>query len=184
MSKFFEKKTGFSGLYKIEKLPVDDPRGSFERLYCPLELSSWNSRPIAQINRSLSPKKGTIRGLHFQNLPFCDAKLIFCLRGKVFDVALDLRYGSNTFGKYFSMELDASENNAVLIPEGFAHGFQTMTANVEILYIHSAPYKANHESGINVFDSNLEINWPENCNEISNRDLNFDELSKCKGIHI
>lgn len=184
MSKFIEKKTKFRGLYEIKTKPVSDNRGVFERLFCPDELISWSNRPIIQVNRSFSSKRGTIRGLHYQDSPYCDAKFVSCLKGRIFDVALDLRYGSSTFGEYYSIELDASKNNALLIPEGFAHGFQTMTADVEILYIHSASYEPSSEFGINAFDPNLKIDWPENCTEISHRDLKFDDSSKFEGIKI
>ena len=95
-----------------------------------------------------------------------------------------MRYGSSTFGEYYSIELDASKNNALLIPEGFAHGFQTMTADVEILYIHSASYEPSSEFGINALDPNLKKDWPENSTEISHRDLKFYETSKLEGIKI
>lgn len=184
MNKFNENETPFNGLFTITKNIIGDDRGYLERLYCTEELLSWGNRKVAQVNRTFTEKRGTIRGLHFQKPPFLEAKLICCLAGAVMDVALDLRLGSITFGQVFIIELEAEKHNAVLIPEGFAHGFQTLTPAVEMLYFHSEVYSSSHESGINVFDESLKINWQLPCTQISDRDKSFKIFGEFEGITI
>ena len=130
----------------------------------------WVDKKICQINLSLTLKKGTIRGLHYQEKPYQEAKLIRCLRGKVWDVVVDLREYSSTYKNWFSLELCSSKNNAIFVPEGFAHGFQTLQDNCELLYMHSNEYKPSFERGIKWDDPMLEISWPLNLTEISDRD--------------
>ena len=180
MNRFIEIAEKIPGVFSIRKNILGDSRGYLERLFCASELSSWAARPVAQVNRTFSSKKGTVRGLHFQRHPFCEAKLICCLKGKVMDYALDLRKNSKTFGQTFTIELSSKSHNSVLLPEGVAHGFQALTDNVEMLYFHSHPYKSDHEAGVNMLDLDLGIKLPLNCTNISDRDLKLPSFKELK----
>ena len=178
--KFIETYTNISGLTVVKRLPVSDKRGLFERVLCVNEISSWGNRSVKQINRSVTKLKGVIRGLHFQRNPYSECKLVTCLKGSVMDVALDLRTKSPTYGKVFSIELNQGNDISLLIPEGFAHGFQTLSDNVEMLYIHSTEYSAENECGIDSLDHNLGINWPLPCTERSERDKTLQTFEQLK----
>ena len=184
MNKFKEIKTNFSGLFEIERIPNGDHRGYLERLFCVNDLLAWKNRKIIQINRTKTLKRGVIRGLHFQYPPYAECKYVTCLNGRVFDVVLDLRCSSATYGQCYKLELDSEKHNALIIPEGFAHGFQTLTSNVEMLYIHSASYNPNAESGINALTEDLNFNWPLVCSNMSERDKTFPKLKNFKGIDL
>jgi dTDP-4-dehydrorhamnose 3,5-epimerase len=140
-------------------------------LFCAEELSvaGWK-KPIAQINHTRTSRRGTVRGMHFQRAPHSEMKLVSCIRGSVWDVAVDLRKGSATFLQWHAEELSAENGRAMLIPEGFAHGFQSLTDDVELLYCHSAPYHAEAEDGLNPADPELAIAWPLEITELSGRD--------------
>lgn len=168
--KFVEVDTKIPGLTVVKRSPNTDSRGLFERLICTSEIKAWGNRPIKQINRSVTKLKGVIRGLHLQKEPYSECKLITCLKGRVMDIAVDLRLGSPTYGKSFSIELNNKNGISLLVPEGCAHGFQSLTNNVEMLYIHSESYSAQHEDGINSLDETLCLNWPLACRERSERD--------------
>jgi len=159
------------GLELITRHRLGDSRGSFSRLFCGEELASagW-TKPIAQINLTVTPKAGTVRGMHFQQSPRSEMKLVTCLRGEVYDVAVDLRHGSPTFLSWHGEMLSADNNRAMLIPEGFAHGFQAMTDDVELLYCHSASYAAGFEGGAQPTDPLLGISWPIPITMLSKRD--------------
>ena len=184
MDRFRARPTQIDGLFTVSKTILGDNRGYLERLYCFDELECWNKRAIAQVNRTFTSKKGTVRGLHFQYPPYAEAKFICCLQGRVMDLALDLRKSSVTFGKIFIIELDEQLHNAVLIPEGVAHGFQTLSDNVEMLYFHSKPYSCKFEAGINILDNLLSIEWKLPCIEISERDKNFPFFRNFKGVDL
>jgi dTDP-4-dehydrorhamnose 3,5-epimerase len=155
----------------IERSVVADDRGFFERLYCADELRDLVAdHSIVQVNRTLTSRRGTVRGLHFQVPPHAEIKFVSCLRGKVFDVAVDLRHDSSTLLRWHAEVLSDGEHRMMLIPEGFAHGFQTLTDDCELLYFHSAPYEPGSEGGVNPRDPNLEIRWPEEITELSARD--------------
>ena len=168
--KFIESDTEIPGVCVVKRLTNADNRGVFERLFCTSEINAWKNRPIKQINRSRTKLKGVIRGLHFQKEPFSECKLITCLKGCVMDIAVDLRRKSATYGKSFAIELSEKNNISFLVPEGCAHGFQTLTDDVEMLYIHSAAYSAQHEDGINSLDKSLGLDWPLTCTDRSQRD--------------
>lgn len=168
-----------NGLYLIEASPINDNRGLFERLFCQNELEVI--RPniiIRQINHSLTKQKGSIRGMHFQTPPHCEMKIIRCLKGKVFDVAIDLRKGSKTFLKWHAEILSDQNLKSIVIPEGFAHGFQTLEDNCELLYLHSAFYCKEAEGAINYADTRLNIAWPLEFTDISERDKNHPFISE------
>ena len=160
-----------AGLKRIERQQLGDARGFLSRLYCAdeLEAAGWHA-PVAQINYTLTALRGTARGLHFQYPPHAEMKLVSCLRGEVFDVAVDIRAGSPTFLHWHAERLSADNGFALLIPQGFAHGFQALSDNAELLYCHSAAYNADAEGGLNPIDPRLAIAWPLGISEISARD--------------
>jgi len=176
--------TDLSGVYVVESQIRGDTRGSFSRLFCNKELSSViGSRTIVQINQSKTAEKGTVRGLHYQNSPFAEMKLIRCLKGAVWDVALDLREGSPTFLKWHAQELTQENNLMMVIPEGVAHGFQTIKNDSELLYLHTEYYEPEHEAGVRHNDPMIAIEWPLNIKGMSDRDLSFPLLdNEFKGL--
>jgi dTDP-4-dehydrorhamnose 3,5-epimerase len=163
--------TPLAGLMVVETTPVGDARGSFARLFCTRELEPLGlPGPIAQINHSFTATTGTVRGLHFQRPPKAEAKLIRCLRGRVLDVAVDLRKGSPTFLKWHAVELTSENHKAFYLPQGFAHGFQTLAPDCELLYLHTEFYSPEHEGGLRFDDPALAIAWPLPAAELSARD--------------
>jgi dTDP-4-dehydrorhamnose 3,5-epimerase len=166
------------GLVVLQRKPVHDERGMFERIFCSIELTGLiGDRRIVQINRSRTLARGTVRGLHFQHLPQAEVKIISCLQGEVFDVVVDLRAGSPTFLNWHGEILSADNHKSMFIPEGFAHGFQTLTKDCELLYLHTAPYHAEVEAGVNVQDTRLAIRWPLPLSGLSPRDLALPHLT-------
>ena len=179
MSRLIAKETPIAGLKIIERQPIGDPRGFFERLFCQETLAPLiQEKSIRQINRSLTRAAGTVRGLHYQRPPFAEIKIVACLKGAVWDVAVDLRKGSPTFLSYHAVELSEDNQQLSLIPEGFAHGFQTLTHDCEILYFHTADYNPNFEAGLNALDPNLAISWPKPIAYRSQSDTSYPFLSK------
>jgi dTDP-4-dehydrorhamnose 3,5-epimerase len=163
--------TPLQGLKLIQRNPIGDQRGYLERMFCAGELQSLISgRSIVQVNHTLTTKRGTVRGLHFQYPPHAEIKVVSCLRGEVFDVAVDLRQGSQTFLHWHAEILSADNHRTLLIPEGLAHGFQTLTEDCELLYFHTAAYEPDAEGGLNAQDPRLAISWPEPMMELSLRD--------------
>ena len=166
-------KTNIKDFLEIIYSPVKDNRGSFLNIFRNEETVSnaiWGERKINQINISFNRKKGSIRGIHLQKKPYEEAKLISCIEGKVWDLCVDLRKSSSTYGKWHGIELSPEKHNACLIPEGCAHGFQTLVNNTRLLYIHSGYWAKQHETGIKWDDPNLKINWPIKITEISQKD--------------
>lgn len=159
------------GLVRLTRQRLADPRGHFSRLFCADTLGAAWPGPIAQINHSHTARRGTVRGLHFQHPPHAEAKLVSCLHGRVFDVAVDLRAGSPTFLHWHGEVLDAELGTALLIPRGFAHGFQALSDGAELLYCHSAAYNPQAEGGLAPLDPRLAIAWPLPPVELSARDL-------------
>lgn len=148
-----------------------DHRGAFTRLFCADELAiAHKQRQILQINLSLTCTVGAVRGLHFQYPPYAEAKWVRCLRGRVFDVCVDLRRGSPTFLRWHATILDHRELNAFLIPEGCAHGFQVLEADSELLYLHTAYYAPAAEGGVRWDDPRVAVQWPLPVSDISQRD--------------
>ena len=166
------KQTSLSGVIVSESQLFSDQRGFFKRLFCEKELSIiWGERQIVQINQSLTKNVGAIRGMHFQHPPYAEMKLVRCLKGKVWDVAIDLRAGSATFLKWHAEELSPDNSRMLVIPEGCAHGFQVLEENSELLYLHSASYCSEAEGGVPYNDPRLNIEWPLEIADISDRDL-------------
>ena len=160
-----------SGLNVFVRKPIGDSRGYLERMFCVDELQdSFGARRVVQINHTLTQTRGTVRGMHFQFAPHAEMKFVSCLRGSVFDVAVDLRKGSPTFLQWHAELISADNHKTLAIPEGFAHGFQTLTDDCEMLYLHTSPYAPGAEAGLNPKDVRLAIEWPLPIAEISPRD--------------
>jgi|TARA_B110000977_G_scaffold36325_1_gene48666 dTDP-4-dehydrorhamnose 3,5-epimerase len=178
MSNLILRETPLKNLKLINHLPVKDERGFLSRLFCQNTLSHLiNKKTIKQINKTSTKNKGTVRGLHFQYPPFAETKIISCLKGKVWDVAVDLRKGSPTFLNYHAQILSEDNYISYLIPEGFAHGFQSLTSDCEMLYFHTEDYNKDSEGAINAIDPIIGIKWPEPINERSKRDNNHPMLT-------
>jgi dTDP-4-dehydrorhamnose 3,5-epimerase len=163
--------TPLSDLYVATSTRLADERGEFSRLFCVNALAEKNvNTNIVQINYSHTIKRGAIRGLHFQLPPAMETKIVRCIQGEVFDVAVDLRANSPTFLQWHAEILSAEKNNIMVIPEGFAHGFQSLSENAKMLYLHTEFYAPEHERGLRFDDPMLNISWPLSCSEISDRD--------------
>lgn len=175
-----------AGLKRVERQRLGDSRGFLSRLFCNDELApaGW-VKPIAQINHTYTARKGTVRGMHFQHPPHAEMKLVSCIHGEVWDVAVDLRANSPTFLCWHAERLSAENSCALLIPEGFAHGFQALTDDVELIYCHSESYAAAADGGLNPTDPRLKINWPLSIAELSARDARHRLIvSDFEGVHI
>ena len=163
--------TSIEGLKVVQRKPIADDRGFLSRLYCDDDFKLIGvHKPINQINHTLTNKMGAIRGMHYQLPPFAEVKLVSCIRGEIFDVAIDLRKNSPTYLKWHAEILSEKNQKSFLISEGFAHGFQTLTAKCELIYLHTAPYSKEHERGLNYADKSINIDWPLEIVEISDRD--------------
>jgi len=170
-------KTPLDGLFKIDRKPIVDNRGFFSRLYCEEEFKEIGfDQSIAQINYTLTKQKGTVRGLHFQLPPYAETKIVTCIQGEVWDVAIDIRKNSPTFLQWHTELLSEENQSSLYIPDGFAHGFQALSNDCQLLYLHSNSYVADAEGGINVQDSMLAIDWPLTLTEVSERDKNHPML--------
>lgn len=163
-----------AGPVLVGRTPLRDDRGAFARIFCAELLAEigWPG-PVAQINHSRTTRRGAVRGLHFQLPPHSEAKLVVCIRGAVHDVAVDIRAGSPARYDHATVELSAETATAMYVPEGFAHGFQALTDDVELIYIHSAPYTAAAEAGLRHDDPRLGIAWPLPVIGMSSRDVSF-----------
>jgi len=177
-------KLPLEGAFVIEPEPFADDRGVFARVFCKQELQNiLNGKNIVQINHSLTKQKGAIRGMHFQRPPKAEIKMVKCLRGSVFDVMIDLRQGSSTFLKWHGEVLSAENMKMMYVPEGFAHGFQTLEENSELLYFHTEFYSPEHEGRVRYNDPMINISWPLEITDVSERDQNHQLLSRdFKGI--
>lgn len=163
-----------SGVFEISATPHKDERGSFARVYCPEEFEQAGIKfKSTQINLSTNPAKHTLRGLHFQLPPYSEAKLVRCTSGSIFDVVVDIRAGSNTFGQWQSFELSTQKLNAVFIPKGCAHGFLTLKDNTSVQYQMGTPYQPNQAKGIIWNDAALAIKWPARPRLLSSADENL-----------
>jgi dTDP-4-dehydrorhamnose 3,5-epimerase len=174
MGNFKFENTPLKDLFVGSILSKADERGYFERVFCLDEIGTALGRyyNIKQINRSMSKITGTTRGLHFQFPPFSETKIVSCPSGKLFDVAVDIRSDSPTFMRYFSRVLSSSNKDFLVIPEGFAHGFQTLVPNTEILYLVTKEFSPPHDNGLNPLDPSLSIDWPLPISIMSPKDTN------------
>lgn len=179
MSRFHFVSTPLPGLLCIERLRLEDHRGFLSRLFCAEEFSAAGfAMSVAQINQTLTRCKGAVRGMHYQLPPFAEIKLVTCIRGRAFDVAVDLRAGSPSFLRWHGEILSPDNRRALAIPQGFAHGFQALEADCELLYLHSAPYRPEAERALNACDPRLRIDWPLPIADLSERDRGHAMLSK------
>ncbi len=177
-------------MMRIEALPLEgaavlrtearrDSRGWFARWFCQEEMAALNQgRAIQQINSSFTAQSGAVRGLHFQVAPHAEDKIVRCVAGRVFDVMVDLRKNSQTFGSWHGVELDAEEMNMVYIPRGFAHGFQTLTTDCQMLYLHTDFFAPEHQGGLHYASPELGIEWPLKVTEISKRDASLPTFNE------
>lgn len=174
------RRTPIKGVYELLSQPFVDARGGFLNAFRAQEesyIASWGDCGIAQVNLSRSETVGTIRGLHLQAEPHSEAKLVRCLKGKVWDVAVDLRRDSSSYGQWHAIELTPGQGNALLVPKGCAHGFQVLEPGSELLYLHSGAWVSDSETGVSWDDPQLSISWPLLPTELSERDRSLPLLS-------
>ncbi len=175
---FTFEQTSLEGLVVIQREKFEDSRGSFSRLFCADELSSLGlQESIVQINHSRTRDKGAVRGLHYQYPPQSEIKIVSCIRGEVFDVAVDLRRGSETFLQWHGEVLSEGNARSLLIPRGFAHGFQALGNDCELIYLHSSYYEPTLEGALHVNDPRLAISWPLSVSGLSERDASHPFVS-------
>lgn len=161
MSRFDATALPLRGLICVQRRRLGDERGFLSRLFCVDALADFGwTGPVAQVNHTLTAVKGTVRGMHYQTPPCAEQKLVTCLRGAIWDVAVDLRTGSPTFLHWHAQTLSADNLCALLIPEGFAHGFQALSDDCELIYLHSKPHAPEAEAALNALDTMLGIEWP------------------------
>jgi len=163
----------------IEPEPVFEHRGQFTRIFCESELSKniGHDKEIVQINHSVNIKKGALRGMHFQYPPKSEIKIVSCIKGAVFDVIIDLRKRSSTFLNWHGETLTQENQKMLYIPEGFAHGFQVLDLDSELLYFHTEFYNPDCEGNIHYNDPVINISWPLKISEISEKDKNHPLLN-------
>lgn len=179
MARFEFIPTPLAGLMLVQRTAIEDQRGFLSRFFCAEEFGAAGlDKPIVQINQTLTRNRGAVRGMHFQYPPHAEAKLVSCLHGEIFDVVVDLRRDSPTYLHWHGVLLSALNRQSLLIPEGFAHGFQTLTEDCELIYLHTAAYHPESEGALNVVDSNLAIGWPLAITEISERDRNHKSIEQ------
>jgi dTDP-4-dehydrorhamnose 3,5-epimerase len=171
MTRFSFISTPLQGLSCLERIKIEDHRGYLSRLFCSEDFAEAGYKmEVVQINQTLTKRKGTVRGMHFQLPPAAEIKLVTCIRGRVFDVALDLRADSSTFLNWHGEVLSSDNRRSLLIPAGFAHGFQALEDDCELIYMHSTHYQPESESALNARDPSLKIKWPIYISEMSERD--------------
>ena len=169
--------TLLAGVLQVHRQAHADARGSFSRLFSAdaLAAAGWTV-PLAQVNHSVNTARGTVRGLHYQLAPWAEVKLVSCVRGCIWDVALDLRRDSPTFLRWHAQELSAQTGVALLVPPGCAHGFQALSDDAEIIYCHSAPFVPDAQAGVHPCDPRLGIDWPLPVQRLSQRDADWPAL--------
>ncbi len=171
------RETKLPGAFVIELQKYEDERGFFARSWCQAEFEARGLNPrTVQCNISFNKLKGTLRGMHYQIAPCAEAKLVRCTRGAICDVIIDLRRESLTYKQHVSEVLSSNNYKALFIPEGFAHGFQTLEDNCEVFYQMSAFYSPEHQRGIRYNDPAFKINWPIKATVISDRDSNYEDF--------
>jgi dTDP-4-dehydrorhamnose 3,5-epimerase len=178
------KPTGLAGSYVVSLTPYQDERGWFARFYCKTEFAAiGHQKEWVQMNHSFTREKGALRGMHYQLPPFREIKMVRCIAGSVYDVIIDLRRDSASFLQFFGAELSAQNKQMMYIPEGFAHGFQVLSENAELIYLHSEFYTKGAEGGLRYDDPALQITWPLPVTVISERDATHPFLNdNFKGI--
>lgn len=163
--------TVLDGLLLLERRRMTDERGFLSRLFDAEDFEAFGfDGGVMQVNETGTAKAGIVRGMHYQNPPFGEIKLVTCTTGRILDVAVDLRAGSPTFLKAEAVELSAENGRSLMIPRGFAHGFQALSDDVRMIYVHSAPFRAEAEAGLHPQDPALAIAWPLPVHGLSARD--------------
>lgn len=175
--------TNVVGARLIDPNPHEDDRGRFMRAWCAREfLENGVAFVPVQANMGLSRHKGTVRGMHFQEAPALEAKLVRCTRGTIFDVVLDLRPGSPSYGKWYGAELSAENGRMLYVPEHCAHGYQTLEEDTEMYYMASAFYSPTAVRGVRFDDPAFRIKWPLGATEVSEQDRNWPLLNRTSGV--
>lgn len=172
--KFHE--TGLAGLFRVSIEPRSDERGFFARTWCVDEAAAHGIQvTFVQCNLSSNLRRGTLRGMHYQAAPHEEAKLVSCVRGVIYDVAIDLRPESPTFKRWYGAELSAENHEMLYIPEGFAHGFQTLTDGSDVFYQMGARYAPQAARGVRWDDPAFGVHWPFTVTSISDRDCSYND---------
>ena len=172
------RNTSLDNVLLIEPDPVRDERGYFARVWCEEELSAAGVETrTSQCSISFNKTRGTLRGIHFQRAPHEEAKLVRCERGAIFDVAVDLRADSATYGEWFGTELSEENNSMMYIPKGFGHGFQTLVDDSSVYYQISEPYVQDAGSGYRFDDPKIDVQWPLAVTVISDKDRSWPVVS-------
>ena len=170
--------TALKGAFMIEPERREDTRGFFARTFCTTEFAKHGlETTVIQSSISYNQRRGTLRGMHYQVPPFQETKLVRCTMGSIYDVIIDLRSASPTYKRTFSVELSAKNRKALYIPRGFAHGFQTLEDESEILYYMSAPYSPEHARGVRWNDAAFGIEWPAAERLMSERDRDYPDFA-------
>ena len=170
-ARFLFQPNPMPGVWEISRKPIRDTRGFFSRFFCQEEFSLMGADFCpTQMNFSRSNLAGTVRGMHFQYSPNAETKIVTCMRGSIFDVAVDLRHDSPTFLQWFGVTLSSERQNSLVIPPGVAHGFQSLVDQTEILYLVTSAYDGSLEDGLNPFDPAIGIDWPLSPTDVSERD--------------
>jgi len=171
--------TKLKGAFIIDPEPIQDERGLFARTWCKKEFEDHGLNPnLVQCNTSFNKKKGTLRGMHYQAAPYEEAKLVRCTMGAIYDVIIDIRQGSKTYMQLFACELTAENRKMLYVPEGFAHGFQTLEDNTEVFYQMSEFYHPDYAKGIRWNDSAFILKWPLPDPVLSEKDQSYPFFKK------
>ncbi len=173
MSNLTLEKTPFEGVYVIKTSAFNDHRGAFARWFCANEMKDvLEGQTVVNVNFSRTTKKGSVRGMHYQLPPHAETKMVRCIKGKVLDIIVDIRKNSPTFLQHFEIELSEHNMKMIYIPKGFAHGFQSLEDDSEIMYLVTEYYSPDFEAGLNPMDPALHIDWPLPLTDISDKDKN------------
>jgi len=173
------------GSYIVAPNIFEDERGSFSRVLCQDEMAHIHQGDFLQVNHSITRKKGTVRGMHFQYPPYSEVKLVKCIKGSIMDIIIDIRTGSPTFLKSHQEILSAQNMKSIYIPKGFAHGFQTLEDDTELLYFHSMVYTPGNEGALSIHDPLLNIKWPLDITNVSKKDAQHHFINiDFKGVDI
>jgi dTDP-4-dehydrorhamnose 3,5-epimerase len=171
------RETGLKGAFLIEPERLEDERGFFARTWCPEELESQGlDSKISQCSISFNSRKGTLRGMHFQREPHAEVRIVRCTAGRIYDVMIDLRRESATFCRWHAAELSSENRSMLYVPKGFAHGFQTLQDDAEVLYMMSEPYHQASAAGVRWDDPAFAIEWPLEVTVISQRDREYPDF--------
>jgi dTDP-4-dehydrorhamnose 3,5-epimerase len=177
--------TPLNGAFLIELDKHQDERGFFARSFCEKEFSAYGLETRwVQMNNSFNRRRGTMRGLHFQKPPKCEVKVVRCVKGSIWDVIVDLRKGSSSFGKWFGAELNENNRTMLYVPRGFAHGFVSVSDSSEIIYMTSEYYAPEYEQTLRWDDPLLQIKWPITPKVISTKDQSARNLDDVEAVEL